>query len=1115
MRSLRFSTLVLVASLFLPAADAAADALAEAFQHPPADARPQTWWHWMNGNISREGITADLEAMQRIGLGGAQIFNAAQGEPAGPVKVFSPEWHALVKHAISEADRLGLTITMHNCAGWSESGGPWVTPPQAMQRVVWSELRVHGPQTLSMALPAPTMIVADYCADIAVLAFPALPAERQSLAALGPTVTTSAAGVDVRPLLSGNGGAYVALPMPTEKNPEVITLSFAQPQRFGSVRLVGRQYLSMPVKGSIEASDDGVAFRNLAELPDLAKGRNHPSMLTTFPEATARFFRIVITKVDARAKALELTAIDFGGQRLAHTEERAGFRAATGWAFLDEAIPADDTLAADAIVDLTAHVKDGRLGWNVPAGDWTIVRFCHTPTGQMNAPAPDGGRGWECDKMSRAAVDAHFDALMRKVIAEVGPLAGKTFRAVLADSWEAGSENWTPAFRAEFQQRRGYDPLPYLPVITGRVVGSVEISERFLWDYRRTIGDLIADNHYAEFQRLCHEHGMQFAAEAPGIGMPTVADELECKDRTDVPMGEFWMDGRNDTKETASAAHAYGARIAAAESFTAKPGDANWTKAPFDHKMLGDLQFAVGINQFVFHRFAHQPWLDRVPGMTMGHWGTNFDRTNTWWEQARAWMTYLTRCQYLLQQGRSVADVCYFYGEDVPNTLAGRVPALPPGYDYDACNAEVLLQRMTVKDGRLVLPNGVSYAVLLLADSDRMTVPLLRKIAALVSAGATVVGRRPERSPSLVDYPRCDEQVRQLATDVWGDGDGVKVTEHRYGQGRVIWGRPIGDVLTRARLAPDFSTSGAGTFAAIHRRIGDADVYFVSSQNRGAVTAALTFRVADRVPELWRADTGEIVRTARFSEHDGRTTVPVEFDPAGSVFVVFRAPVGGLDPVASVTRDGVEVGAGVQVRFEATGRISVTADQPGPYRLTTATGRTLFANPAALSIPTDLTGAWTLRFPAGWDAPAELALPALVSWTQRPEDGVRHFSGTATYEKPFYVSPDRFGNGRSVWLDLGEVKEIAEVIVNGRDLGVLWKPPFRVDVTQAVHPGSNTLEVRVTNLWPNRLIGDQGLPEDRRHTWTTYNPFTAKSKLLESGLLGPVRLVSTATTIAE
>ncbi|HVU36411.1 MAG TPA: glycosyl hydrolase [Opitutaceae bacterium] len=1111
MRSPRHLPLILLVA-FVPVAAQAADVLADGFRHPPADARPQTWWHWMNGNISREGIKADLEAMKHIGLGGAQIFNATQGEAPGPVKVFSPEWYGLVHYAISEANRLGLKITIQNCAGWSESGGPWVTPAEAMQRVVWSELRVHGPQSLSVPLPEPTMVVAGYCADIATLAFPAAPAEARPIEAAAASVTSSTPGVELRPLLSGNGGHVVELPMPAPGTPQVITVDFGKPQLCGSIRLVGREYLSMPVNGVIEASDDGATWRRVAELPMLARGRNHPSVLTTFPETTARFFRISITKVDARAKSLVLTAIDFGDMRLAQTEVRAGFRSEAGVDFIPQSIPRADSIAPDRIVNLTPQVHDGRLQWDVPPGDWTIVRFCHTPTGQMNAPAPEGGRGWECDKMSRAAVDAHFDALMGRIIAQAGPLAGQTFAAVLADSWEAGSENWTPAFRSEFMRRRGYDLLPYLPVLTGRVVGNVEISQRFLWDFRRTIGDLIAENYYGEFRALCHQHGMEFTAEAPGINMPTVADELECKGRTDVPMGEFWMDGHNDTKETASAAHIYGTRIAAAEAFTAKPQDANWTKAPFDHKMLGDLQFTTGINRLVFHRYAHQPWLDRVPGMAMGRWGTNFERTNTWWNEAGPWMEYLTRCQYLLQRGVNVDDVCYFYGENVPNTLAHNEPLLPPGYGYDACNAEVLMKRMEVRDGRLVLPDGTSYALLLLADSDRMTPELLARIRDFVAAGATVVGRRPTHSPSLTGFPRCDEQVLAEAKEVWGDCDGKTVTEHDFGRGHVFWGLPLSAVLKRIGVAPDFVAPPG--FAAIHRRIGAADVYFVSSQHHRAASAELTFRVAGRMPELWHADTGRMERTALFREHDGGTTVRLSFAPAGSVFVIFRAPDQGIEPVVQVAGGTASGAPVVDAAYDPQGRIELTTATSGLYTLSTADGKTLHAT-VDLPVPIEIGESWSLHFPAGWGAPTALPWPELVSWTDSPEDGVKYFSGTARYTKTFDFPRSELTKGRTIWLDLGTVREVASVTLNGVDLGILWKPPFEVDITRAVRAGQNRLEVKVTNLWPNRLIGDQRLPVAQRHTWTTYDPYKPDSPLLPSGLLGPVRLTFRGTAVVR
>ena len=429
---------------------------------------------------------------------------------------------------------------------------------------------------------------------------------------------------------------------------------------------------------------------------------------------------------------------------------------------------------------------------------------------------------------------------------------------------------------------------------------------------------------------------------------------------------------------------------------------------------------------------------------------------------------------------------------------------LPAGYDYDACNAEVLLTRMSVKDGRIVLPDGMSYRLLLLPDSDRMTPAVLRKIRDLVTAGATVVGRRPERSPSLSGYPQCDDEVNKLAEEVWGNCDGLEVTEHAVGHGRVICGRPLAEVLASLGAAPDFeATDTTAKFAYIHRTIGDAEVYFVSSQNAAATTATLAFRVSGRQPELWHADTGLMEKPASFAATGRRTLLPVRFDPAGSVFVVFRAPNSGLDPITMVVRDGVAA-FDATAAFAADGKLQLTAAQAGSYQAKTAAGKTWRANVTVLPAALEIAGPWEVRFPPNWGAPASVVLPSLASWTDNANEGVRHFSGTATYAKEFELPADTLGAGRRLWLDLGAVREVAEVSLNGRDLGVLWKPPFRADITAAAQPGKNRLEVRITNLWPNRLIGDQRLPEAQRKTWATFNPFTVDSPLLPSGLLGPV-----------
>jgi hypothetical protein len=668
-------------------------------------------------------------------------------------------------------------------------------------------------------------------------------------------------------------------------------------------------------------------------------------------------------------------------------------------------------------------------------------------------------------------------------------------------------------------------------------------------------------------------------------------------------MGEFWVDRAprdGDPKEAASAAHIYGQNLAAAEAFTARPDAAQWRNDPFSLKELGDKMFTLGINRFVFHRYAHQPYEGRVPGVTMGPWGINFERTNTWWEQGKAWVDYISRCQYLLQRGHFVADLCYYYGEGAPVTLDidSLKPAPPAGHDYDACNREVLLKDMRVEDGQLVLPTGMRYRVLVLPDTRLMTPEVAEKVKQLVADGATVVGPKPVRSPSLADFPHCDDVVRQISDEVWGDCDGQAITEHAYGKGKVVCGKKLEDVLG---VKPDFETPDKDV-RYIHRRDGDADLYFVANQSNVGRVIDCTFRVGGKAPELWWPDTGRTERAAVWQQQGGRTKVRIPLDPVGSVFVVFRDQSTGSG-LADVTRDGRSIfapvvepqpagtleirsavygdllthkgqrdvtakvaaavkegkltilpsngtfggdpspnvpkqfrveyvyngvpgtllvaegkethipaadqakplGIAADVRAGEDGKVELTAWQGGEYQLVGADGslqRVTIKTPPAADVP----GPWEVRFQPGRLAPSSVTFDKLISWTQRPEDGVKYFSGTATYVKDLDIPADDLANGHRVRLDLGVVKNLAEVRVNGHDLGVLWKVPFATDITDALHAGKNRLEIRVTNLWPNRLIGDQFLPEDKRVTWTTYNPYTKDSPLLPSGLLGPVRL---------
>jgi len=1058
--------------------------------------------------------------MHDIGLGGAQIFSAAHSNILGPLLFMSPQWRDMVQYALGESNRLGLEISMENQEGWSESGGYWITPPESMQQIVWTESIFHGGRTLDLhSLPEPWK-EQDYYEDIAVAAFPSQAIEA---AADLPRVVVSPGATIGRIERDGKRRPLATFPAPTWEAPQWVELAYYTPQTFCSAH-IGISPLqwreaedtTTPTHWELQASDDGINFRRLADV--FLHGT------VTFPTTTARYFRMWMPTPSVQVPTgIVLTEFWLGGPRVDKAEFRSGAMVDRDISrFSNESFPAADVIPAGSWIDLT-----GRAAWDMPPGNWTILRIGHTSTGVKNGPAMEQTMGLESDKLSHAAVEKHLEqGMVGPVIADSGALAGTTFKYILCDSWECGCENWTPLMREEFMRRRGYDLWPWLPVLTGRVVGSVDESERFLWDFRRTLADLLTENHYGTIQDMAHRHNMGLYAEATGIHIPTVADQLECKGRTDVPMGEFWADmkwGMDDTKEAASAAHIYGQNIAAAESFTAYPFAAGWVRDPYSLKAQGDRELCLGINQFVFHRFASQPWPDRKPGLSLWLWGTQFERTNTWWEPAKAWISYLTRSQSLLQRGVFAADLCYYYGEGVPVDFEADLlsPQPPAGFDYDACNAEVLLTRMSVKDGRIVLPSGMNYRVLVLPDTDRMTLPVLRKVQELVQAGAIVVGPRPVKSPSLNGYPACDQTVKEIADQVWGDCDGTNVTEHAYGAGRVYWGRPLAEVL---QVPPDFE-SPVKSMKFIHRRDGDAEIYFVSNQEQRELIANCSFRVTGKIPELWHPDTGRRETAAVYVTRDGRTTLPIHFDPIGSVFVIFRDSAAAVDPVVAVreSREMFEpaktVSVGVAPETDApmavNGSVVMTAWEPGSYVLETAAGRTLRASASDVPAPFELKGSWSLSFPPKLGAPPAAIFDHLMSWTDSPEFGVKYFSGTATYAKDFDFPAADMGPNRRFYLDLGVVKNLADVTLNGKEQGILWKEPFRLDVTDALQPGQNHLEIKVTNLWPNRMIGDQLLAPEKRITWLEYKPYGSFDPLLLSGILGPVVIRTADQIVAE
>lgn len=1067
----------LAAAWSVACAGVAADReLETGFHASPPAAKPQVLWHWISGNVTNEGITADLEAMRRIGVGGASIVSVYREIPRGDAAFLSPVWRERVAHAVRESARLGLELSLTTGEGWSESGGPWVTPAESMQQAVWSETAVAGGQRVRLADLAEPARVHGHYRDIAVLAWPEAAGEAELLPRVLATSQESA---------PAPAGWVAMLPVPEAGKPEWLVLDCGRPVTVCSIRLELdplQRRLTGEKRWQLQAGDDGQTFRPVGPVNTLG--------VSALPETTARYFRLVIGEAPSRTPRLAFTKIAFAGRRLAETNRLTGLASEGGRApdFGREAWPVDAAIPLGQVVDLT-----GRDAWEVPPGRWTIVRFGHTSTGRMIHPVDPLTEGLECDKLSAAAVTAHFQrGPVAAVLAEADPAVRGALKGVFMDSWEAGCANWTPLMRDEFRARRGYDPLPWLPTLTGRVVGSVELTERFLWDFRRTIADLVADRHYGTLRDLAAARGLGLHAEALGTGTRTVGDQLQSKARTTIPMAEFWVNGkpRGDTKEAASAAHLNGQAIVAAEAFTAAPEAADWTNDPASLKATGDAEFTRGINRFVIHRFAHQPWLDRAPGMTLGFWGIHFERTNPWWQPAAAWMDYLARCQFLLQRGTFVADVCYYYGEGAPVEL--HLPSLDPapvaGYDFDACDRETLM-RMEVCDGRIVLPGGMSYRVLVLPRTDRMTLPVLGKIRELVQAGACVIGPRPVASPSLADGPEAEAKIREMAAGLW---------EPAAAAGRQVFDHmPLAQALG---VPPDFECDQPAV-RFIHRRDGAADIYFVANSSDRPVEPVCRFRIADRVPERWHPDTGEREVLAAYRVEAGRTELTLPLAPSESVFVVFRHPAAEDDPV---TGGFIATDSTALVRRGSD--LVLRTDAPGIHGFETASGRKMRAMVPELPAPWTVAGPWRVRFPAKSGAATEVAFAELSSWTAQADERVKYFSGTATYVTTLTPPAGFGGPGRRLWLDLGEVKNLAAVRLNGRVPVILWKPPFRLDVTDVLRAGENRLEIEITNLWPNRLIGDQRLPENQRTTWSTHLPYRADSPLLSSGLLGPVVL---------
>jgi hypothetical protein len=1120
-----FSALtVLLIAAATAVAQTSPDPLATGFENPPNSARPRVWWHWMNGNITQEGIKLDLEWMHRIGLGGFQNFDAAMHTPQvvdHRLVYMTPEWKRTFLYATRLADQLGLEEAIASSPGWSETGGPWVPPAEGMKKYVWSETTVNGGKPFAGVLAKPPdttgpfqnvpfvpdavmpgekspNIPTSFYRDSSVFAY-RLPKDDVSISEFQPKVTTSGGDIDAALLTDGDFATSVSLPSAPVGEKAWIRYEFPKPVTIQSVTLALAAQADPPVlsthhgdsRAFLEASDDGKTFRDVVPI-----GAGDVGTTLEFTPVTARFFRVAFLATPPRPPVPldddsdgwmgihpqrttgphfeQITELVLSpGARVQHYQEKAAFVTTDNLYPLatPEIAPADAIAKAD-VVDLTSRMQgDGRLDWTPPAGRWVIVRMGYTLLGITNHPATAEATGLEVDKLNHLYVKNYMDHYLDNYESAVGAewMGKRGVRYVVTDSWEAGAQNWTDNMIAEFTKRRGYDPRPWLPVLTGHVVESAEASDAFLWDFRKTIADLIADEHYGQVQASLKERGLGHYGESHEDGRALIADGMEVKKLDDVPMSAMWVQspgvnrdlfGYNaDDRESASVAHIYGQNLAAAESMTAV--HAPWAWSPATLKPTADKELAEGINRFVIHCSVHQPLIGKAPGLGLGPYGQWFNRNDTWAEQARPWIEYLARSSYLLQQGHFGADVLYFYGEDsnITSIFEEKSPDVPEGYGFDYVNADALIHMFRVSDGKLTTASGMRYQVLALDPySKHMSLPVLRSIRDLVQNGAVVVGDRPADTPSLADDANA---FKSVVEELWGTAAG----EHDFGNGKVYSGMTLTDALAALQIPPDFSYTKPEkdtNLLFVHRRLADGDLYYVDNRKDRDETFDATFRVSGREAELWHAETGKM-EPASYSITKGQTTVPLHLEPWGTVFVVFRKP------------------ASKSVR--------------------------VLPKLAETQIAT-VNGPWKISFQPGRGAPATITLNSLNSWSDNGDTGVKYFSGTGTYNGTMTASLDWFRPGAQLWMDLGDVKNLAEVTVNGKPLGTVWHTPYRVNVTGVLKPGANEVTIKVTNAWVNRLIGDLQPDAKQKYTFIVIHPYTAESPRLPSGLIGPVTIQS-------
>ncbi|MFT4168248.1 MAG: glycosyl hydrolase [Dysgonomonas sp.] len=1084
---------------------------------PPKEAKPWVFWYWMQGAVSKEGITADLEAMKQNGIAGAYLM-PIKGVPEKPwltpsVEQLSPLWWEMVKYAFTEADRLGLEIGFHICDGFALAGGPWITPELSMQKVVWKSTQVSGGKQIDITLPQPESYK-EYYKDIAIFAYPTPKGENVSSYDIKPKVSTSIPNTDAQFLAIENNEENFR-----SESPCWIQYTFDSPFTCRTIQVIPSGNNFQAQRLTIESSDDGIHFRKIIQLTPPRQGWQNQdfAMTHSIPETTARYFRFVYDKEGSEPGSEDLDAakwkqsLKIKGIQLSSDARINQFEGKNGsvWRVsprtTDNQIPNSLSINQKYLIDITQFAdNNGKLNWKAPKGNWTILRMGHTSTGHTNATGGKGA-GLESDKFNPEAIRLQFDSWFGKALDVAGKdLASRVVKVFHVDSWECGSQNWSPVFRNEFKKRRGYDLVTYLPVMAGIPINSADFSERVLYDVRQTISELVVDKFYKELKTMVNERGIQFSAE--NVSPTMLSDGMLHYQHVDIPMNEFWLqspthDKPNDVLDAVSGAHIYGKNIIQAESFTQLR--TMWNETPAMVKSLQDREYALGINKLSYHVYVHNPWLDRKPGMTLDGIGFYFQRDQTWWNLGRAWVDYATRCHALLQYGKPVVDIAVFTGEELPRRalLPDRlVPFLPGlfdeekvkaekirlanvgtpshqmpvgvnhssnitdasqwvnalrGYHYDSFNADALIRLATAKEGKIVLPDGLKYDVLVIPgkhpmqpDADYMSQEVANKITELVKSGCKVmINELPDKTTGV------NNNVTNL---VWNNSIKNKTIALPY----------TNETLENLGVARDFiaieNNQYAKDIAFTHRKGSDADIYFISNQKAEKRNISVSLRESGRNVELWNPVTAEINSDVSWEIKNNRTVFNLDLDENESVFVVLQTPTDKTEnkSVAYRKTESILVNSPWSVQFDTTKRGIKNA----------------------------------------------VEFKTLTDWSENTNDSIKYYSGEAIYMNRFTLSPAK---DRKYIISFDEIHDLAEVKVNGISCGIIWTKPYSLDITKALKDGANQIKITVANTWANRMMGDEdfGIEKDeKKKIWTNARYRLPEKKLVKSGLVGNVTI---------